>query len=99
VQTSYGRSWDSATFDGVSVQATLDGHADAYLQARSKQLLQPGLTIVARIGSNVGDFHAGDTISYSYDAGLGLQTTTLRVAKLTVSVDSAGKQRLQAEVA
>lgn len=99
VQTSYGRSWDSATFDGVSVQATLDGHADAYLQARSQQLLQPGLTIVARVGSNVGDFHAGDTISYSYDAGLGLQTTTLRVAKLTVSTDSAGKQRLQVEVA
>ena len=99
VQTSYGRSWDSTTFDGVSVQATLDGHADAYLQARSKQLLQPGLTVVARVGSNVGDFHAGDTISYNYDAGLGLQTTTLRVAKLTVSVDSAGKQRLQVEVA
>lgn len=99
VQTSYGRSWDSATFDGVTDQTTLDGHSDAYLQARSAQLLQPGLTVVARVGSNVGDFHAGDTVNYSYDAGLGRQTANLRVAKLTVSVDSAGKQRLMVEFA
>ena len=98
MQASYGRSWDSATFDGVTDQTTLDGHSDAYLQARSAQLLQPGLTVVARVGSNVRDFHAGDTINYSYDAGLGRQTANLRVAKLTVSVDSAGKQRLMVEV-
>ncbi len=99
VQSGYGRSWAGVTFDGVSVQATLDGHADAYKDARSTQLLQPGLTVVARVGSNVGDFHAGDTVSYSYDAGLGLQTTALRVAKLTVNVDSNGRQRLQVEAA
>lgn len=99
VRSAYGRSWNSSTFDGVSVQATLDGHGDAYLASRAAQLLQPGLTVVARIGSDVGDFHAGDTVTYSYDAGLGLQTASLRVAKLTVSVDSDGKQRLKVEAA
>lgn len=97
VQTAYGRSWASQNFDGVSVQATLDGHADALLSARATQLLQPGVTVVPRVGMDVGSFHAGDTVTYSYDAGLGLQAATLRVAKLTVNVDSDGKQRLKVE--
>ena len=99
VRAAYGRSWDSSTFDGVSDQTTLDGHSDAYLLARSTQMIQPGLTVVARVGSNIGDFHAGDIVSYSYDAGLGYQTAVLRVAKLTVNVDNAGKQRLNVEFA
>lgn len=97
VQSGYGRSWGSASFDGVSVQATLDGHTDAYKDARSKQLLMPGLTIIPRVGVDVGSFHVGDTVYYSYDAGLGLQSAALRVAKLTVSVESDGKQRMQVE--
>lgn len=97
VRTAYGRTWAGQNFDGVSVQATLDGHANAYLASRSAVLLQPGLTIVARVGSDIGDFHAGDTVTYSYDAGLGLQTTTRRVTKLGVSVSSNGQQRLRVE--
>jgi len=97
VRTAYGRSWTGHNFDGVSVQATLDGHANAYLATRSTQLLQPGVTITPRVGADIGDFHAGDTISYDYDAGLGRQTTARRVSKLTVSVASDGKQRLGVE--
>lgn len=97
VQSNYGRSWVGQNFSGISVQATLDGAGDAYLSPRAHQLFQPGVTIVPRVGIDVGSFHAGDTVSYSYDAGLGLQTSTLRVGKLTVTVDSAGKQRLGVE--
>jgi hypothetical protein len=97
VQTSYGRSWNGQNFSGISVQATLDGAGDAYLSPRSHQLFQPGVTIVPRVGIDVGSFHVGDTVTYSYDAGLGLQTSTLRVGKLTVSVGTDGKQRLGVE--
>lgn len=97
VRSAYGRSWAGQNFDGVSIQATLDGHANAYLAARNAQLLQPGLTVIARVGSDVGDFHAGDTITYSYDAGLGIQTITRRVTKLGVSVTRDGQQRLNVE--
>jgi hypothetical protein len=97
VQTAYGRSWSGQSFTGVSVQATLDGAGDAYLGSRNGQLFQPGVTIIPLVGCNVGDFHAGDTINYSYDAGLGLQTSNRRVSKLTVSVDDSGKQRLLVE--
>lgn len=97
VRTAYGRSWAGINNDGVSVQATLDGHADAYLNARATQLLQPGLTVVPRAFPDVASFHPGDTVSYSFDAGLGLQSLTPRVAKITVDVDSSGKARMKIE--
>ncbi len=97
VRSAFGRSWASKNFDGVSVQATLDGHANAYLAARSTQLLQPGVTVIPRIGADIRGFRAGDTVTYSYDAGLGVQTAALRLSKLTVDVDSSGKKRFQAE--
>ncbi|MDQ3763370.1 MAG: hypothetical protein M3460_17605 [Actinomycetota bacterium] len=97
VQSAYGRSWNSATFDGVSVQATLDGHADAYLAARSAFMLQPGVTIIPKTGADIHGFHVGDTCTYSFDAGLGLQTLTPRIAKLTVDVDEDGKKRFRIE--
>lgn len=97
VRSSFGRSWGSKSFDGVSVQGTLDDHATAYLVARSQQLFQPGVTIIPRPGAQIGDFHAGDTISYSYDAGLGLQSNTFRVAKVKVDINEEGRQRLGVE--
>jgi hypothetical protein len=97
VRSAYGRSWVGQNFDGVSVQATLDGHANAYLGSRSKQLLQPGVTVIPRIGADIHGFHVGDTVAYSYDAGLGLQTLSLRLSKLIVDVDSSGKKRFRME--
>jgi hypothetical protein len=97
VRSVYGRSWAGQNFDGVSVQGTLDNSADAYLNARGTQLFQPGLTVVPRTFPDVASFHPGDTVSYSYDAGLGLQTLTPRVGKNTVDVDSAGKARMTVE--
>lgn len=97
VRTTYGRSWASQNFDGVSVQATLEGHADAYKDARTTQLLQPGVTLLSRLGTEPGSFHPGDTVAYSFDAGLGVQSGTYRVSKLTVTVDSDGRQRLGVE--
>jgi hypothetical protein len=97
VQTSYGRTWGSFSDSTISVQGTLDGASDAFLSSRSGQLFQPGVTVIPLVGCDVTDFKAGDTINYSYDAGLGVQTSNRRVTKKTVSVDSSGKQRLLVE--
>lgn len=99
LRTTYGRSWAGQNYDGVSVLGTLEGHGDAFLDARDGQMFQPGVTVVPRVGADVGDFAPGDTISYSYDAGLGVQSGTFRVAKLTVRVDSDGKQRIGVDFA
>lgn len=97
VQSTYGRSWSGQHFDGVSVQATLDGSGDAYLTSRAQQLFQPGVTLIPRVFPDVGSFHPGDIVAYSYDAGLGVQTFSLRVAKVTVNVDASGKARMMVE--
>jgi len=97
VQTAYGRSWKGISFTDISVQATLDGHADAYKGARATQMVQPGVTVVPRVGADIGGFSVGDTCTYSYDAGIGLQTFTLRIVKITVSVDSEGQKRFKLE--
>lgn len=94
LRSTYGRSFGSANFDGVGVQATLDGHTDAYRDARNGQLFQPGVTIVPRVGADIGSFHPGDSVTYSYNAGLGAQSDIFRVAKVTVNVDSSGRQRM-----
>lgn len=97
VQTTYGRTWGTLTDSTISVQGTLDGAGDAFLSSRSGQLFQPGVTVIPLVGCDIGDFKAGDTINYSYDAGLGVQTANRRVAKKIVSIDSSGKQRLLVE--
>lgn len=97
VRSAYGRSWAGQNYDGVSVAATLDGHGDAYLAARTGQMFQPGVTLVPRVGAEPGDFAPGDTVSYGYDAGLGDQSASFRVAKTTVTVGKEGNERLGVE--
>lgn len=97
VRSSYGRSWDAVSLDGVSELATLNGHGDAFLAPRSQQLLQPGVTVLFRNGVAPGSIRPGDLVSYSYDAGLGLQSGVYRVAKVTIKVDESGSQRMELE--
>lgn len=99
LRSAYGRSFGAQNFDGVSVAGTLDDHADAYRDARNGQLFQPGVTVVPRIGCDVGDFGPGDLVTYSYNAGLGTQSDTFRVVKVTTSVDSSGKTRMGVDFA
>ncbi|MFC5947083.1 hypothetical protein ACFQH9_02170 [Pseudonocardia lutea] len=97
VREAYGRTWGSENFDKVSVLTTLEEHGDAYLAARAQQFFQPGVTVKSRIGCEPGDFGPGDTVSYAYDAGLGLQAGAYRVSKLSVSVDRSNDQTMEVE--
>ncbi len=97
LRVTYGRSWAGQNFQNVTVAETVEGHGDAYLGARGGVMFQPGVTVVPRVGADIGDFGPGDLVSYSYDAGLGRQSGTYRISKVTVSVDSDGKQRIGVE--
>lgn len=99
VRANYGRSWTSENFSSVTVGETMEGHGDAHLAARNDVFFQPGVTIIPRIGANIGDFEPGDAVSYSYDAGLGLQSGAYRVTKITVDVGNNGDQRIGVEFA
>lgn len=96
LQHAYGRSWAGQSFDNVSVQSTLDDKAQSFQAARGKMLLQPGVTVRQNIGTGVrvGSFGPGDSVAYSFDAGLGVQAGIYRVSKVTVKVDEGGQHEL-----
>lgn len=94
IRAAYGRTGVAGNFDGVSVQATLDGHTQALLDARTSMLFQPGPGLIPVADVDVGSFSPGDTIRYEYDAGLGLQSTSRRVASVEVSVDGDGTEAI-----
>lgn len=91
-ESTFGRCWAGVSADSVSVQATLDGQGDAYLSTRAEQLLTPSLTLIPNVGLGTvpGAVHPGDSVAYAYDAGLGMQSGTFRVSKVTVAVDPNG---------
>lgn len=97
LRNQFGRSWAGVNFSSVSQTDTMEDHADAYLATRNRAMFQPGVTIVPRQGADVADFGPGDTVQYSYDAGLGRQTGDYRVAKRTVKIEAGGSQRISVD--
>lgn len=93
VRAAFGRAMMSATFSDVTEQTTLDDHAGRLLGDNSDafQQITPGLKTVP--GFTWRDFASGDVVTYEYDAGLGVQTSTPRVKTKAVSVNE-GIERL-----
>ena len=49
------------------------------------------------VGADVDDFGVGDTITYTFDAGLGQQTGTYRIVKRTITVAESGQETMAVE--
>lgn len=94
---SFGRSAIADTYQDVSNQATLDGHASELLATRAEQLFIPGPNAFATLDADVDDFTVGDTVRYSFDAGLGLTTMAARVVKRRIAIDNDGAERINVE--
>lgn len=94
LRAAFGRTGVTETFDGVSVQATLDGHTEALLDARAEQVFTPAAGLIPMEDADVGSFDVGDTVTYRYDSGLGLMEGAFRVAELQVSVDQNGSESM-----
>lgn len=92
VLTSFGRVMVSEAFQDVSVQATLDDHAARTLTDHSTPLHRVTPSLVPVPGFEYGDFAKGDTITYEYDAGLGVQTFPLRVQTIEVTTNSGNEE-------
>lgn len=88
LRASFGRSYVRRSFQDISLQATLDDHAARVLTDMGSQVLTVAPTLVPVTGFSWGDFGPGDLISYDYDAGVGRQTGTPRVAKITATLDT-----------
>lgn len=95
--TTFGRATVSASINDVDSTDTLDDHAARLRDDYETPLeaITPGLLPVSGFG--YGDFAEGDVVTYSYDAGLGEQTSTPRIRKLTITMD-AGTERLAVDL-
>jgi hypothetical protein len=99
VRRLFGRTGIADTFDGVSRQATADRYTEQLLRNRDKMLFTPGPGLRPVGGVDVGDIGAGDKITYSYDAGLGLQTIQTRIVALSISVSDTNAETISVEFA
>jgi hypothetical protein len=94
LRAEFGRAGVAEAFDGVTVPATLAGHTQALLDARSTALFLPGPGLVPVADADVDDFGVGDSVTYEYDAGLGVQSGVFRVSTIRVAVDENGAETM-----
>lgn len=97
LRASFGRCGIAGTVQDVTDSFVLADHAAQLVAFHDHPLheITPALPSVA--GFSYDDFAVGDTIAYEYDAGLGTQSFTPRIRKLTVDVLS-GVERLTLEL-
>lgn len=88
LRAAFGRSYVTRAFQDISVQATLDDHAQRAADDNATAAVTLAPTLLPVPGFAYGDFQTGDTIAYDYDAGLDRQTMTPRVQSIAVSTDT-----------
>lgn len=99
MREAWGRAGVAVTMDGAPDASTLGDAVQSYLDARDKFFFLPGPNMIPVTGADVNDFGVGDTVTYTYDAGLGQQTGSFRIMKRTVSVDADGQENMTVDFA
>lgn len=94
VRESFGRVGISASFDGVTVQGTLDDHAQSLLDARGRPLVVPQPELIPVTGAGVEDFGVGDTIQFVPRIGVDGVVLERRVLRRRVAVDDDGNETI-----
>ena len=99
LRASFGRTGTALTVDGADTVARLADATQAAVDARGGALFVPGPGLIPVAGAGVEDFGAGDTITYTFDAGLGQQTGAYVVRKRKVVVGDEGRETITMEFA
>ncbi len=88
LRAALGRSSFLASFSGITLQGTLDDHAQHLIDERSEQLHAPAKTLYP-IGLAWEDFVLGDLVEFSYDYGAGTMTENRRILTRKLSIKGA----------
>jgi len=91
VRAAFGRT-AVVVVEEVEAQADLDAIVTKYGAERSTMLFVPGPAMIPVSDGRVQDFDVGDTITYSFDAGLGIQTGSFRVVRRTITPSDDGER-------
>jgi hypothetical protein len=98
LRVRYGRSAVSATFDGVSEQATLDAHTQALLDARGNALMIPGPDARVTPDTDPSLYDVGDTVFYRLNSLIQVEGG-FRLRKRTVTVQKTGQESVSLQFA
>ena len=97
LRASFGRSGLGTNHDPVTDANHLSDLADADLAAVGTVYFSPGGEMFEVLEATYGNMEPGNTVEYSYDAGLGKQTANVRIEKRTISVAQDGQEKLAVE--
>lgn len=96
-RNAFGRSGIPLALDSVESAQHTEAIANTHLDERSTAFLVPGPGLVPVQGAGVEDFGVGDTVTYTFDAGLGQMTGAYRIIKRKVSVGDDGQETMTLE--
>ena len=97
LRVSFGRCSVGESYYDVSSQGQLDDKAQGLVDERAVQLFKPGPSLFAVTNVGIEDFDVGDTVEYSYDVGLGVQTFDRRVLRKRVRINPKGQEFMDVE--
>lgn len=97
LRTSFGRAGFAQTYDPVVDANHLSDLTQADLDLRGAVYFNPGGELFEVQEADFDDLEPGNTVEYSYDAGLGKQTFNVRIEKRTLTVTPDGQEKLGVE--
>jgi hypothetical protein len=97
LRASFGRAGVGLTHDPVVDTDHLSDLAQSDLDERGAFYFSPGGDLFEVLEATYGNLEPGNTVEYSYDAGLGKQTLTVRIEKRQLSVGLDGTDKIQVE--
>jgi hypothetical protein len=97
LRQSFGRAGVGTTHDPVTDANHLSDLAQADLDDRADVYFVPGGKLFEVPEATYENLEPGNTVEYSYDAGLGKQTLNLRVEKRELTVSGDGTERISVE--
>lgn len=93
LRQSFGKTGVVGSFDKVTVQSTLDDHAAALQQARTRPFVSPQPKLFPVSGAGVLDFTTGDTVQFAPRIGVEL-VLDRRVQRKAVNVGEEGQEEI-----
>ena len=94
LRSQFGRSYVTRQFTNIADQTALDDAAQRAVTDMGTQPVTIATDVLPVAGFGYGDFATGDLILFDYDAGLGRQTFTMRVASIETTV-TGGDERFK----
>jgi hypothetical protein len=98
LRNSFGKTGVVAAFDKVTKQSTLNDHAQALQEARTRPLVSPQPRLLPVSGAGVLDFSVGDVVQFAPRIGVDL-VLERRVQRKEISVGDDGSEEISVALA